>query len=101
MFQAAIFFLIFSFSLFYVLFFVLFKNEIRPYGFDLAWESPMVAIKDPYQYKNRGQNFLLATRAAWGRPVFHAPCFLSLGFGEIPKIRLGEGFNSSSFEGLV
>ena len=44
----------------------------------------MAAIKGPYQYKNRGQNFLLATQvASSGRSMFHAPLISSVGFSKI------------------
>ena len=60
---STIFFLIFSFSSF-SFFFLVFKKKIGANDLDLGRVSPMMSIKGPYQYKNRGQNFLLTGRAA-------------------------------------
>ena len=61
---------VFSFSPFLFYFFS-FKKKIGTYdpdlargGLDLARGGYETAINDPYQYKNRGQNFLLTGRAA-------------------------------------
>ena len=69
-FQVAPFFFLFSYFLHFPFFFWFFFIKIGTYGPDSVEGGPPTSIIGPYQYKNRGQNFLLTGRAAsWGSPM--------------------------------
>ena len=59
----SIIFLIFSFSPFFI-FFLVFKKKNLNLWIQFRLYGSTIAIEGPYQYKNRGQNFPLAERAA-------------------------------------